>query len=74
MAQVTVHKLDGEVTKEVFDPQKGSGILALLKEEYGTGKLLNAQQHRITAEQDVGAGKYTYQVTGEHTRTHWCCT
>lgn len=63
MAQVTVRKLDGAEETELFAPAKGSGILTLLKEDYGTGKLLNSLQQRITPEQNVDVGKYTYLVT-----------
>ena len=71
MALVTVHKINGELASESFNPQKGSGILAVLKEDYGIGKLIDAQQHRITPEEDVAAGDYTYQVTGEQSRQCW---
>ena len=74
MALVTIHKLNGEMASESFDPQKGSGILAVLKEDYGTGRLIkviNGQQRRITPEQDVAAGDYMYQVTGEQFHQYW---
>ena len=70
MVLVTVHKLNGVLETASFNPQKGSGILAVLKEDYGSGKLFDTQQRRITPEEDVAAGQYKYQVTGE--QPEWC--